>query len=91
MCWMQHARFVNFEDPIPMYVSGFGPKSLALAGKHGDGLVLSVPPDPVLAEGLWKSVERGAADAGRTIDRTQSRHCTDKKTECTTANDQCQI
>jgi 5,10-methylenetetrahydromethanopterin reductase len=68
---MPDAGFVNFEDPIPMYVSGFGPKSLALAGKHGDGLVLSVPPDPVLAEGLWKSVERGAADAGRVIDRTQ--------------------
>ena len=25
--------FVNFADPMPLYVSGFGPKSLALAGK----------------------------------------------------------
>jgi len=67
---MPDAGFVNFEDPIPLYVSGFGPKSLALAGKHGDGLVLSVPPNPALAEGLWKGVERGAADAGRDIDRS---------------------
>ena len=52
-----------------MYVSGFGPKSLALAGKHGDGIVLSVPPNPALAEGLWKSVDRGAAEVGRTIDK----------------------
>ena len=66
---MPDAGFVNFEDPIPMYVSGFGPKSLALAGKHGDGLVLSVPPDAAVAEGLWGSVERGAAEGGRTIDR----------------------
>jgi 5,10-methylenetetrahydromethanopterin reductase len=66
---MPDAGFVNFEDPIPMYVSGFGPKSLALAGKHGDGLVLSVPPDAALAEGLWRGVEHGAAEAGRTIDR----------------------
>ena len=66
---MPDAGFVNFEDPIPMYVSGFGPKSLALAGKHGDGLVLSVPPDPALAEGLWRGVERGAAEAGRQVDR----------------------
>ena len=67
---MPDAGFVNFEDPIPMYVSGFGPKSLALAGKHGDGLVLSVPPDAALAEGLWKNVERGASEAGRSLDRS---------------------
>ncbi len=67
---MPDAGFVNFEDPIPMYVSGFGPKSLALAGKHGDGLVLSVPPNPSMAESLWTSVERGATDAGRSLDRT---------------------
>ncbi len=66
---MPDAGFVNFDDPIPMYVSGFGPKSLALAGKHGDGLVLSVPPDAALAEGLWRGVERGAAEVGRSIDR----------------------
>ena len=65
---MPDAGFVNFEDPIPLYVSGFGPKSLALAGKHGDGIVLSVPPDPALAAGLWTSVDRGAAEVGRTID-----------------------
>ena len=34
--------FVNFKDPIPLYISGFGPKSLALAGKYGDGAVLGV-------------------------------------------------
>jgi len=66
---MPDAGFVNFEDPIPMYVSGFGPKSLALAGKHGDGIVLSAPPDPALAAGVWRGVEQGAAEAGRTIDR----------------------
>lgn len=62
--------FVNFADPIPMYVSGFGPKSLTLAGKYGDGLVLSVPPDAALAERAWGPVERGATEAGRTIDRS---------------------
>jgi len=61
--------FVNFDDPIPLYVSGFGPRSLALAGKHGDGLVLSVPPDASLADRAWAPVERGATEAGRRIDR----------------------
>ena len=66
---MADAGFVNFDDPIPMYVSGFGPKSLALAGKHGDGLVLSVPPDAAIADRIWSSVEQGAADAGKLLDR----------------------
>ena len=34
---MPDAGFVNFDDPIPLYVSGFGPRSLGLAGKYGDG------------------------------------------------------
>ena len=66
---MRDDGFVNFDDPIPMYVSGFGPRSLELAGKHGDGLVLSVPPDAALAERAWVPVERGATAAGRDIDR----------------------
>ena len=37
---MPDKGFVNFDDPIPLYVSGFGPKSLALAGKHADGCLL---------------------------------------------------
>lgn len=37
---MPHAGFVDLSSPIPLHVSGFGPKSIALAGKHGDGLVL---------------------------------------------------
>ncbi|MEM9133179.1 MAG: LLM class flavin-dependent oxidoreductase [Actinomycetota bacterium] len=63
--------FVDFDAPIPLHVSGFGPKSLALAGKHGDGLVLSLPPDPAMAERAWTPVERGATEAGRTIDRAR--------------------
>lgn len=61
--------FVNFADEIPMYVSGFGPKSLGLAGKHGSGAVLSVPPHASSMERVWTSVERGAAAAGRRIEQ----------------------
>ena len=38
---MPDKGFVNFDDPVPMYVSGFGPRSLAIAGEHGDGAVRS--------------------------------------------------
>lgn len=65
---MPDRGFVNFEDKIPVYVSGFGPKSLALAGKHGDGAVLGVNrPDAVAMS--WQAIEAGARAAGRTLDR----------------------
>ena len=41
---MPDAGFVSFEPRIPLYVSGFGPRAMALAVRHGDGLVMSIPP-----------------------------------------------
>lgn len=67
--------FVAFDPAIPLYVSGFGPKSLALAGKHGDGAVMSVPPVAGSMEHTWASIERGAASVGRTIDRDRFLTC----------------
>ncbi len=66
---MQETGFVNFRDPIPMYVSGFGPKSLAVAGKHGDGAVMGGAPDPAFVAAAWHNIESGARSVGRTIDR----------------------
>ncbi|MDP6978125.1 MAG: LLM class flavin-dependent oxidoreductase [Myxococcota bacterium] len=67
---MPDRGFVNFEDPIPLYVSGFGPRSLGLAGQHGDGAVLAMPPHPNVMAHFWKSIEAGAARAGRSLDRS---------------------
>ncbi len=66
---MPDKGFVHFDDPIPMYVSGFGPKSLALAGKHGDGAVLALPANPAMMANIWRMIETGATDAGRTLER----------------------
>ncbi len=66
---MPDRGFVNFRDPIPLYVSGFGPRSLGLAGKHGDGAVLALPPDPVTMTRIREMLEAGAADAGRSLGR----------------------
>ncbi|MFT7220471.1 MAG: 5,10-methylenetetrahydromethanopterin reductase [Candidatus Azotimanducaceae bacterium] len=57
---MPDKGFVNFEDPIPLYVSGFGPKSLALAGRHGDGAVLAMPASPAMMENIWSMLEKNA-------------------------------
>lgn len=66
---MPDKGFVNFADDIPLYVSGFGPKSLALAGKHGDGAVLALPQNPAVMANLWHLIESGAAAAGVALDR----------------------
>ena len=65
---MQDAGFVAFEPRMPMYVSAFGPKATALAAKHGDGLVMSSPPDPSAIEAIRARYIRAAREAGRTED-----------------------
>lgn len=67
---MPDKGFVNFDDRIPVYVSGFGPRSLGLAGKHGDGAVLAMPANPAVMANIWRMLEEGAAAAGRTLDRS---------------------
>lgn len=66
---MPDKGFVNFKDPIPMFVSGFGPKSVGLAASYGDGAVLSLPPDPERVERVWSGLVKGAEQVGRKISR----------------------
>jgi alkanesulfonate monooxygenase SsuD/methylene tetrahydromethanopterin reductase-like flavin-dependent oxidoreductase (luciferase family) len=65
---MPDRGFVNFDAPIPLYVSGFGPRSLALAGRHGDGAVTALPPRPELVGLMRQAIEAGAHAAGRTLE-----------------------
>ncbi|MEM7101213.1 MAG: LLM class flavin-dependent oxidoreductase [Pseudomonadota bacterium] len=64
---MPDKGFVNFDDPIPLHISGFGPKSLSLAGKHGDGAVLALVGDPAAMQSVWHMLQEGARSAGREI------------------------
>jgi alkanesulfonate monooxygenase SsuD/methylene tetrahydromethanopterin reductase-like flavin-dependent oxidoreductase (luciferase family) len=66
---MPDRGFVNFDDPIPVYVSGFGPRSLGLAGRYGDGAVVPLPWNAAVMEGFWRAIEVGASAAGRSLDR----------------------
>ena len=66
---MPDEGFVNFEAPIPLYVSGFGPRALGLAGKHGDGAITAVPRSGADMERVWHLIEAGARQAGRALDR----------------------
>lgn len=64
---MADRGYVNLDDPIPILVSGFGPKSQALAGMYGDGLVTSLPPEPRAIERALETARRGAAEVGREL------------------------
>jgi alkanesulfonate monooxygenase SsuD/methylene tetrahydromethanopterin reductase-like flavin-dependent oxidoreductase (luciferase family) len=70
---MPDRGFARFDPEIPLHVSGFGPRSLALAGKHGDGAVMPFPPAPSVMTAFWSAIEAGAIDAGRRFDRESFR------------------
>lgn len=65
---MHETRYMSLEPRIPLYVSGFGPRAMELAGAFGDGLVFAIPPRGVpVAEALGHA-RRGAERAGRTLE-----------------------
>jgi 5,10-methylenetetrahydromethanopterin reductase len=73
---MPDKGFVNFEDEIPVYISGFGPKSLALAGKYGDGAVLALVGNPAAMASVWHMMQEGAREIGREIGPQQNYYTT---------------
>lgn len=68
---MPDTGFVAFEPRIPLYISGFGPRAMALAVRHGDGLVMSIPPTVDGLERAWARVDAAASDAGMVLDRAR--------------------
>ena len=61
--------YMNLEPRIPLYVSGFGPRAMALAGEYGDGLVFAIPPRGIAPAEALAHVRQGAARAGRDLAR----------------------
>jgi G6PDH family F420-dependent oxidoreductase len=62
---VENARLYTLpDDPVPVYVSGFGPKAATLAGRIGDGFVTTSPDDEMIkifrdAGGAGKPVQAG--------------------------------
>lgn len=61
-------RFIDLEDRIPFYVAANGPKSLALAGEYGDGVLTTGIVDADRMATVRKSIAAGANPAGRDAD-----------------------
>jgi alkanesulfonate monooxygenase SsuD/methylene tetrahydromethanopterin reductase-like flavin-dependent oxidoreductase (luciferase family) len=56
--------YMSLEPKIPLYVSGFGPRAMALAGEYGDGLVFAIPPRGIRPAEALAHVRQGAAWQG---------------------------
>jgi probable F420-dependent oxidoreductase len=64
-------KWVRPELPdIPMYVAGYGPKALAVAGRVGDGVVIQLA-DPAIIQWIMSTARRAAEEAGRDPDALQ--------------------
>ncbi len=58
-------KWVRPELPeIPMWVAGYGPKALGVAGRVGDGVIIQLA-DPVIVEWIMDTARTAAEEAGR--------------------------
>ena len=65
---MHEYKYMNLEPRIPLYVSGFGPRAMTMAGRYGDGLVFAIPPRGIAPAEALAHVRQGAAEARRPTD-----------------------
>lgn len=62
-----HMRFEASRSDLPVYVSASGPKTLELAGRIADGVILLVGLFPEALHWALEHVRRGAEQAGRRL------------------------
>lgn len=53
---------------IPVYMAAEGPRSLRLAGRIADGVIIGMGLTPAVIKGSLRHLEAGLIDAGRTMD-----------------------
>jgi coenzyme F420-dependent glucose-6-phosphate dehydrogenase len=53
------------DEPVPIYVAASGPLAAKLAGRVGDGLIVTSGKEPALYEELTAAMEEAAREAGR--------------------------
>ena len=57
--------FTKPRKPVPIYVSGFGPKSTELAGALGDGWITGNLPEAYVSEVLKPALDKSLGESGR--------------------------
>ena len=66
---MAHLGYLDLDHHVPIYVSSFGPRGQAMAGKYAEGVVTAMAADPDAIGSVWSNVAAGADQVGRSIDR----------------------
>jgi probable F420-dependent oxidoreductase len=61
-------------EPVPLYVAGYGPKVLAIAGRQADGVIVQLA-DPEIIEWIVGQVRASAEEAGRDPDEVKVMAC----------------
>ena len=57
-------KWARREPRIPLYVAGYGPRALAVAGRIGDGVIIQLA-DPQIIQWIMDTARRAAEEAGR--------------------------
>ncbi len=63
----QDLRFVNLDNPIPIYVAANGPRALRVAGEFGDGLISAFNERPETLASHLDIVRAGAEQVDRSL------------------------
>ena len=62
-----HLSWAQGQPEIPMYVAGYGPRSLGVAGRVGDGVIIQLA-DPEITGWIIERARAAAVEAGRDPD-----------------------
>ena len=60
-------EWARTEPEIPMYVAGYGPRALGVAGRVGDGVIIQLA-DPEITRWIIERARAAAVEAGRDAD-----------------------
>ena len=60
-------RFIELDEPIPMWVAANGPGALRAAGAYGDGRISALNEPPEMTQRSLAAISAGAREVGRTL------------------------
>jgi probable F420-dependent oxidoreductase len=60
-------EWARTDPPIPLYIAGYGPKALGVAGRVSDGVIIQLA-DPVVIEWIMSTARKAAEEDGRDPD-----------------------
>ncbi|MGV9633053.1 LLM class flavin-dependent oxidoreductase [Nocardia rhamnosiphila] len=63
-----HLNYLSEPIDVPIYIAASAPKILQMSGRIADGVIVLVGTEPRFIEAALATIEKGAAQSGRTLD-----------------------